>query len=322
MRGKSTFTESYKIKFHTLIFTLTLFSTLFYAENFDNKAFTKVLIPAIYKEYDGKLLPHWISNQTYLDEHGYSVVIYQKTDPSKPYYLKANRGSENGYYYRYIVDHYDDFPSVAVFVHGVPSDHQPHFLDMFHCISPNATYMNINFNLRGYRTTENWPKSELWVEQCWRETLKVVWNLTRASDLEEFHRRVPANKPVFVSCYFSQQFILSREMVLKRPLEVWKKLLHMLGEDEVCVHGEPDYENLYAYHKNALKVGPELPSIEAEGEGEKYNLKGWGRHTQGGASEHLSHVIFGLKDLDMSWPTMDDICQNFLPNCPNSPCKM
>ena len=96
----------------------------------------------------------------------------------------------------------------------------------------------------------------------------------------------------------------------------------MLGHDDVCVRGEPDYSNLYSFKKTGKKIGPETPDIEDEQEGLiKFGRKGWGRHTQGGASEHLSHVIFGHHNLDMTYPAMADFCQNFLPECPHSPCK-
>ena len=48
---------------------------------------------------------------------GYSVYLYQRLDPSKPNFVK-NRGTEGGVFLRYIVDHYDSFPDVAIFVHG------------------------------------------------------------------------------------------------------------------------------------------------------------------------------------------------------------
>jgi hypothetical protein len=43
--------------------------------------------------------------------------------------------------------------------------------------------------------------------------------------------------------------------------------LHSLpGEQNVCHVGEPDYENLYIYHKKGIKSGPEQPNIAEEGE--------------------------------------------------------
>lgn len=79
---------------------------------------------------------------------------------------------------RYIVDHYDSFPDIAIFVHGLvwsglvclslpiasnlsppaarPEDHQKRWLDMIPCIHPNATYININIGQDICRTTHNW----------------------------------------------------------------------------------------------------------------------------------------------------------------------
>jgi hypothetical protein len=156
------------------------------------------------------------------------------------------------------------------------------------------------------------------MEQCWRDALKIVWGLK--DDPDEFNRRVPSNKPITITMICCQQFLMSREMVRRRPLSVWKDLLQLTAQSPVCHSGEPDYANLYAYHKsiNTSIVGPELPHIVSAGD--TVGL-GFGRHTQGGTTEHLSHVIFGFHDLIMPSPDINTQCQNFLPNCPFSPCK-
>jgi hypothetical protein len=69
--------------------------------------------------------------------------------------MAKNRGTEGGVFLRYIVDHYDSFPDVAIFVHADPSAHNPYWLKQIGCIRPNATYMNINFrNIE--RDTASW----------------------------------------------------------------------------------------------------------------------------------------------------------------------
>ena len=105
--------------------------------------FSKVLVPAVFHEWDNGV-PDWMTNQTLKDLYNYSTFLYQKTNPAAPNYIGSNRGCENGVYYNYIVDHYHDFPDVAIFVHAKPYEHQPHWLEMIKCISPNATYMSIN----------------------------------------------------------------------------------------------------------------------------------------------------------------------------------
>ena len=77
-------------------------------------------------------------------------------------------------------------------------------------------------------------------------------------------------------------------MVRRRPLSVWKKLLKIIGEQPFCHDGEPQYEHLYSYLTNTTnKAGPEPSNIP--GSGENAQNPGYGRHTQGGAMEHLSH---------------------------------
>jgi hypothetical protein len=121
------------------------------------EAFRKVVVPSVYKEWV-KGRPDWATNVTLQQQYGYSVFQYQKLDPAGPHYLPFNRGTESGVYLRYIVDHYDDFPDVAIFVHAAPEDHQPKWLEHIGCISPTATYYNIN---NGYdrwmkRTPQYW----------------------------------------------------------------------------------------------------------------------------------------------------------------------
>lgn len=106
-------------------------------------AFRKVVIPSVYDEWRNGP-PDWAVNKTLQSELGFSVFLYQKLDPSGPHYLAFNRGTESGVYLRYIVDHYDDFPDVAIFTHARPEDHQPNWLQHIGCISPTATYYNIN----------------------------------------------------------------------------------------------------------------------------------------------------------------------------------
>ena len=108
------------------------------------------------------------------------MFLYQKLNSSAPNYISTNRGCENGAYFNYIVDHYDSFPDIAIFVHGStpsfpyralnsnlipvirffcaakPEEHQKHWLDMIPCIHPNATYININIGQDICRRTSNW----------------------------------------------------------------------------------------------------------------------------------------------------------------------
>lgn len=163
------------------------------------------------------------------------------------------------------MDHYDNFPDVAMFVHAHPQDHQRDFIGLLDCVRPDISYTSINtYHSEYHCRTSNWwdsqsktghSKMSTWMEQCWRNVIRLLWNLE--SDPEEFYKRLPINEPVKVCFHHAQQFVLSREMVHKRTLGEWKKLLYILGEDSACVHGEPDYEHLYAYRNSSVMDGPE-----------------------------------------------------------------
>ena len=62
------------------------------------------------------------------------VFLYQKLNSSEPNYISSNQGSEAGVYLRYIVDHYESFPDVAVFVHGFPEIHHNNWLNLTYCV--------------------------------------------------------------------------------------------------------------------------------------------------------------------------------------------
>jgi len=105
---------------------------------------------------------------------------------------------------------------------------------------------------------------ESWVELCYRDVLKIVWNMTDVSQNELFLKMVPKTKPISVSLPCCQNFVMSRDVVHRRPLSVWKSLYKIIALQDVCHEGEPDYTNLFASNH----IGPE-GSLEN------------GRHTQG-----------------------------------------
>ena len=120
--------------------------------------FEKVVVTSVYKEWqtDGK--SSWVTDKEFKKKHGYSVFAYQKLDPNASYYFNHNRGSETGIYLKYIVDHYENFPDIAIFEHAHPHEHQTKLLDMVNCISPNASWHNIDYGEGSWITREpgNW----------------------------------------------------------------------------------------------------------------------------------------------------------------------
>lgn len=279
----------------------------------------KVIIPSVYKEW-GDLPPNWATDESIQSQYQYSLFLYQKLYPDKPNYIALNRGTEGAVYLRYIVDHYFDLPDVMVFVHGYPEDHQPNWLSMVGCVSENVSYISIN-TVESCKDTSFWRNSEIWVEQCWRDVLRTIWGIgPTMDDTLELNKLLPVDRPILVCSMCCQQFIVSKAMILKRPIQIWKKLLKIIGEQTVCHIGEPDYNNLYAFRKHHQMVGPEQPNIASEGESAAH--PGVGFHTQGGAMEHLAHVIFGFQDLDSFQQDNAFYCENFKSRsvCPGSPC--
>lgn len=153
-------------------------------------------------------------------------------------------------------------------------------------------------------------------EQCWRDVLQILWELK--DNKEEFHRRLPATAPITSGATCCNQFLISRGMIHTRPLHVWKELLHIIAMQPLCHMGEPDYENLFEFNRTGRVKVREQPYYEKFNE-HAHSQKG--SYVQGHAGEHLNHVIFGHKPFNMTPPTQEEICQNFIRGCPGSPCK-
>jgi hypothetical protein len=100
-------------------------------------------------------MPLWMVDSEFQQKKNISVFLYQKLNASQPNFISTNRGTEGGVYLRYIVDHYHNFPDIAIFVHGKPSEHSTNWMDMVNCVSLNATYSNMN-DVELCRNTGNW----------------------------------------------------------------------------------------------------------------------------------------------------------------------
>ena len=106
--------------------------------------------------------------------------------------MPLNRGVEGAIFLRYIVDNYENFPDIAIFLHPKPYEHQTDWLEMIGCVNPNASYININFGRELTRSPEFWGSIELWIEQCWRDVLQITLDLQ--NNTAEFLRLVPPSK--------------------------------------------------------------------------------------------------------------------------------
>ena len=100
--------------------------------NTTTRSYSVVVVPAVMHEFQNSL-PYWM-HKTIQEKNGFTTFVYQKLDSSLPNYVSTNQGSEAGVYLRYIVDHYENFPDVAVFIHGRPEDHHKNWLNATYCV--------------------------------------------------------------------------------------------------------------------------------------------------------------------------------------------
>lgn len=110
-------------------------------------------------------------------------------------------------YYKYIVDHYDDFPDIAIFTHASPHEHNDDWLDLVRCVRPNATYFSINLPRVVCRESWNgiWARYGIWLEQCLRDTLRITWDNITVAELNE---KVPPTKSIRMCTHCCQQFLI------------------------------------------------------------------------------------------------------------------
>jgi hypothetical protein len=128
------------------------------------------------------------------------------------------------------------------------------------------------------------------MEQCWRDLLQTTWDLK--GDNDEFQRRLPGGELIRINAPCCNQFLLSREVVRRRPLHVWMDLLNMIGVREVCHEGELDYENLWSYHRWGMVSGPEPATYFVT------TPIGNAKPQEGTTSHHHAHNLATLQYLD------------------------
>lgn len=97
-----------------------------------NRNYSVVVVPAVMHEFI-RGQPYWMASHVQ-KMYGIQVFLYQKLNETEPNFISTNQGSEAGVYLRYIVDHYDNFPDVAVFIHGYPEEHQRDWLNITYCV--------------------------------------------------------------------------------------------------------------------------------------------------------------------------------------------
>ena len=207
------------------------------------------VVVAHYDEWDSLAeMPVWANNSVdpSLDENaplcaGYTVApIYQRRHPDAPNFV-PNHGYEGGVYLKFVVDHYDNLPDVAIFLQAdadVLEDLPSRLKKVVErqATRGDVTYLPLNagndFNPNQVYFHKRDPYQEWWqetslrgIETCWRNV--ASWFGTEWGENE-----APA-----VSGYCCNYFAASRENIRKTPLEVWQKAYHQLIELADCGGG-------------------------------------------------------------------------------------
>ena len=207
------------------------------------------LVVAHYDEWDDlDEMPVWANNSKDPRYHpdaplarGYTVApMYQRRRPESPGYV-PNHGYEGGVYLRFVLDHYDNLPDVAVFVQAdadkigdVPSR-------LGKVVTRQKERGDVGYlpiNVGGDRNLEQVyfhkrdPYQEWWsetslrdVDRCWR-TVAGWWG----------HEWPSATVPT-VSGYCCNYFAASREKIRATPLATWRKAYETLIERGECAPG-------------------------------------------------------------------------------------
>ena len=207
------------------------------------------LVIAHYDEWDDlDEMPVWANNSKDPRVHpdaptarGYTVApMYQRRRPESPGYV-PNHGYEGGVYLRFVLDHYDNLPDVAVFVQAdadkigdVPSrlgkvvTRQKERGDVGYLpinVGWDGNFEQVYFHKRDpYQ--EWWSETSLRdVDKCWR-TVAGLWG-----------HEWPSETVPTVSGYCCNYFAASRESIRATPLATWRKAYETLIERGECSPG-------------------------------------------------------------------------------------
>ena len=257
-----------------------------------------VLVPAVYKEWTTYGIPPWARTRDY------QVHLYQRLDPRKPNFA-YNFGYEAGVYLRFIVDYYHDLPNHTAFVHARPQQHNRRWLDWLKCIQPDLNYTILNNQYIKYRPIHSVGGPEK--EQCWRDMVGAIGH------------RIPDKLEPAVGFYCCNQFVISKWQLLRYPLQTYRVLLRMMGDQpEVCHEGPLEMGSLFMANKSDVVTNDSAANATL------FETQGKGNSKMAGSTfEHLQHVVFGGHPLLMSQTTQEQACRNFKPDhiCNGSPCR-
>ncbi|KAF1980939.1 hypothetical protein K402DRAFT_365595, partial [Aulographum hederae CBS 113979] len=164
-------------------------------------------------------------------------AIYSVNDPEAKLHTSTNKGKEGLPYLTYIVDHYDNLPSIIAFAHshrdGYPAawhTDRPGYSNVLSLNSLNTNFVQQNgyANLRCNRTPG--CPTELYLNRPRHEQPTVDEANFKAAWTELFPNEEP---PLAVGVACCAQFAVSRDQVLKRPRGDYERFLSWLLETKL-----------------------------------------------------------------------------------------
>jgi hypothetical protein len=168
---------------------------------------------------------HWKEDLEWLKGATCPVILIDKegADPTwlVPQHVIPNRGKEASVYLKYIIENYDSLPDHVAFIHGHKT--------AWHQYYPNSLLELIecaNVQKYGFVSLNNWVRMYPFAdEDTGKQRIESLW--------DEFELPMPKPPNMHtIACPLGAQFIVARERILARPLELWQKWYDKVIEGE------------------------------------------------------------------------------------------
>ena len=167
-------------------------------------------------------------NLDWLDKINQSdVIIYNKSDKIIENSIKLeNIGREAATYFYHIINNYDNLPDYLILLQGNPFEHMEKNINEFNLKNEIETLIENNNSLSG-----------LFNELCYENNNKYPNLNTSAYFLYFFNNNLPKFFVFLAGC----QYIVSKENILNRPLQFYKKIYKMLLNNNITVSNDAHY---------------------------------------------------------------------------------
>jgi hypothetical protein len=160
------------------------------------------------------------------------VFVYDKENPSNPYNIPFNKGSEASVYLKFIIDHYEKLPEYTFFIHD--SEHSWHhdgsIVDKYNeAIASNERYVNVN-NHSCMMRIDSIPKCQ------YEKLLEWYCEYIEKYIPIEF---VPNNYDGFAHGHIGcAQFLVHRDLILNFPKSMYQYIYNWIIEEDVVLPKE------------------------------------------------------------------------------------